>query len=309
VYLSGSLSAVQSRLVWVDRDGTEQVLSAPARAYGYPRLSPDGQRVAVELDNQIWMYDLARDTMTRFTFEGQANQDPTWTPDGKRVAFRSNRESAQARLFWQMADGSGGLERLAAGEYQQNARAWSPDGQLLTYQENDPQTSRDIWVLRMTDRKAEPFLKTQFTEGAQSFSPDGRWMVYVSDESGRPEVYVQPYPGPGGKYQISTDGGLEPRWNPNGRELFYRSGNRMMAVDVSLQPGFTAGKPRVLFEGQYFTSVFPLTGVSYDVSRDGQRFLMVKEFAVQEPGQSAAPVQLNVVLNWFEELKRRVPAN
>jgi Tol biopolymer transport system component/predicted Ser/Thr protein kinase len=305
VYLSGSVAATPNRLVWVRRDGTEQSLPAPARAYGYPRISPDGRRVAVELDNQIWMYDLARDTLTRFTFEGTANQDPTWTPDGSRLAFRSNKESAAARLFWQQADGSGGLERLTIGEYQQNARAWSPNGDVLTYQENHPQSSRDIWMFRLKDRKAEPFLQTSFTEGAQSFSPDGRWLAYVSDESGRPEVYVQPYPGPGGKWQISTETGSEPVWNRNGQELFYRSGDRMMAVDVTLQPTFAAGKPRVLFQGQYFASVFPFTGTAYDVSSDGQRFLMVK----QTEQTSAASVQLNVVVNWFEELKRRVPTN
>ena len=158
--------------------------------------------------------------MTRFTFEGTINQDPTWTPDGKRIAFRSNKESAAARLFWQMADGSGGLERLTTGEYQHNARAWSPDGQLLAFQENHPSTSRDMWVLRLT------------------------------------------------------------------------------------QPEFSAGKPRVLFEGEYFASVFPQTSTTYDVSPDGQRFLMAKETA-----RTTAPVQINVVLNWFEELKRRVPTN
>jgi len=302
VYLSGTVAATQRRLVWVSRDGTEQPLNVPARAYNYVRISPDGRRVAVELDNQIWLYDLSRDTMTRFTFEGTFNQDPTWTPDGKRIAFRSNKESASARLFWQMADGSGGLERLTTGEYQHNARAWSPDGQLLAFQENHAITGRDMWVLRLSDRKAEPFLQTQFTEGAQSFSPDGRWIVYVSDESGRPEIYVQPYPGPGGKSLVSIEGGTEPAWNRNGRELFYRSGNKMMAVDVNTQSGFSAGKPRVLFEGDYFASVFPLTGTAYDVSGDGQRFLMAKETA-----RTTAPVQINVVLNWFEELKRRVP--
>jgi Tol biopolymer transport system component len=301
-YLSGSIAATPNRLVWVRRDGMEELVPAPARAYGYPRISPDGRRVAVELDNQIWMYDLARDTLTRFTFDGTSNQDRTWTPDGSRLAFRSNRESGAARLFWQRADGSGGLERLTVGEYQQNARAWSSDGQVLTYQENHPETNRDIWIFRLTDRKAEPFLQTPFTEGAQSFSPDGRWLAYVSDESGRPEVYVQPYPGPGGKWQISTETGSEPVWNRNSRELFYRSGDRMMAVDVSLQPTFTAGKPRVLFQGQYFASVFPFTGTAYDVSPDGQRFLMVKQTE-----QTAASVQLNVVVNWTEELKRRVP--
>jgi dipeptidyl aminopeptidase/acylaminoacyl peptidase len=152
----------------------------------------------------------------------------------------------------------------------------------------------------MSDRKAQPFLRTQFDEAVPRFSPDGRWLAYISDESGRFEIYVQPYPGPGRKWQISTEGGTEPVWNPNGRELFYRSGDKMMAVDIATQPGFAAGTPRKLFEGRYELPPFPTT--NYDVSPDGQRFLLLKPIE-----QEAASTQINVVLNWFEELKRRVP--
>jgi Tol biopolymer transport system component len=147
----------------------------------------------------------------------------------------------------------------------------------------------------------QPFLRTQFDEAAPRFSPDGRWLAYVSDESGRYEIYVQPYPGPGGKWQISTEGGTEPVWNPNGRELFYRSSDKMMAVDIATQSGFAAGTPRILFEGRYEPAPFPVA--NYDVSRDGQRFLVLK---LSEEAQSA-PTQINVVLNWFEELKQKVP--
>jgi Tol biopolymer transport system component len=135
------------------------------------------------------------------------------------------------------------------------------------------------------------------------FSPDGRWLAYVSNESGRYEVYVQPYPGPGGKWQISTEGGTEPAWNPNGRELFYRSGDKMMAVDIAMQPGFTVSKPRALFAGWYEAT--PATFSNYDVTPDGQRFLMLK----RNEQEASAPTQINVVLNWFEDLKRRVPTN
>ena len=301
-YLSGSAAAIQRKLVWVARNGTEQPLAAPALAYGYARVSPDGGRIAVELDNQIWLYDLSRDTLTRFTFEALLNQTPAWTPDGKRIAFRSNKDGRN-NLYSQLADGSGGLERLTTSPYVQNPTSWSADGQLLAYFENSPTNLRDIWVLRLNDRKAQPFLATQFNEGAPSFSPDGRWLAYVSNESGRPEIYVQPYPGPGGKWQISTDGGTEPLWNRNGRELFYRSGIKMMAVQVTTQPAFAASKPSVLFEKEYAASEFPATGMAYDVSPDGQRFLMVKEAE-----QATTPTQINVVLNWFEELKRLAPA-
>jgi serine/threonine-protein kinase len=253
-----------------------------------------------ESDSNIWLYDLARDTLTRLTFQGSFNLMGAWTPDGKRIAFESNKDGA-LNPFWQLADGSGGLERLTISDYTQVPMSWSPDGQLLAFTEINPTTGYDICVLRMSDRKAQPFLQTPFTESAPRFSPDGRWIAYISDESGRNEVYVQPYPGPGGKWQISTEGGTEPVWNPNGRELFYRSGNQMIAVEIVTQPGFSAGKPRMLFEGQYEPT--PATAPNYDVSPDGQRFLMLK------PSESAeaAPTQINVVQNWFEELKQKVP--
>jgi serine/threonine-protein kinase len=303
VYVPGGLQAAQCRLVWVNRSGAEQPLAAPARAYRYPRLSPDGRRVAVgitEPEPQVWLYDLSRETLTRLTFEGNWNLNPVWTPDGKRIAFQSNKEGT-INIFWQLADGSGGLERLITGEHAQGASSWSPDGQLLAFVEITPTTGYDLWVLRLSDRKAQPFLRTPFTESAPRFSPDGRWLAYVSDESGRYEVYVQPYPGPGGKWLISVEGGTEPEWNRNGRELFYRSGDKMMAVEITTQPGFSAGKPRVLFEGKYLPT--PITFANYDVSPDGQRFLMLKA----SDQAAAAPTQINVVLNWFEELKRRVP--
>jgi serine/threonine-protein kinase len=303
VYVPGSVQATQRRLVWVSRNGAEQSVAAPAHTYMFPRLSPDGRRVAAviaEQDAQIWLYDLSRETLTRLTFEGSVNLNPVWTPDSQRIAFLSSKEGPQ-NIFWQRADGSGGLERLTTSEYTQIPTSWSPDGQLLAFAEINPTTGYDIWVLRLSDRKAQPFLRTPFLESVPRFSPDGRWLAYISGESGRLEIYVQPYPGPGGKWQISTEGGTEPTWNPNGRELFYRSGDKMMAVEIATQPGFSAGKPRVLFEGRYEPS--PATAPNYDVSADGQRFLMLKPSATVE----AASTQINVVLNWFEELKRRVP--
>jgi Tol biopolymer transport system component len=302
-YVSGRVQSAESRLVWVSRNGAEQPLAAPARTYMFPRLSPDGRRIATnisEQETQIWLYDLSRETLTRITFEGSTNNSPVWTLDGKRIVFQSNKEGP-LNLFWQLADGSGGLERLTASEHLQGPYSWTPDGQLLAFIEVNPTTQRDIWVLRMGDRKAQPFLRTPFNETEPRFSPDGRWLAYISDESGRFEIYVQPYPGPGGKWQISTEGGSEPTWNPNGRELFYRSGDKMMAVDIATQPGFTAGKPRTLFEGRYELARVPIN--NYDVSPDGQRFLVLKPV---EQAQSA-PTQINVVLNWFEELKQKVP--
>jgi serine/threonine-protein kinase len=303
VYVPGGVESAHLRLMWVSRNGVEQALPAPAQAYFAPRLSPDGQRVAVginEEESETWLYDLSRETLTRFTFGGDSNVNPTWTPDGKRIAFSSANGGA-LNLFWQLADGSGGLERLTTGAYTQVPLSFSPDGQFLAYFEVNPATQRDIWVLRMGDRKVQPFLQTPYDEAVPRFSPDGHWLAYISNESGRYEIYVQPFPGPGGKWQISTEGGEEPAWNPKGGELFYRSGDKMMAVDISTQPAFAVGKPRMLFEGKYEHAAVPST--DYAVSADGQRFLMLKPV---DQAQSA-PTQIVVVLNWFEELKQKVP--
>jgi eukaryotic-like serine/threonine-protein kinase len=300
VYVPGSVRARQLKLVWVNRMGTEQTVPAPPHNYVLPRVSPDGKRVAAgieEADSQIWLYDLSRDTLTRLTFEGNLNVDPLWTPDGKRIVFKGS----QSRLFWQPADGSGPAEELTKSELFSNnvPGSFSPDGQVLAFMGNNP--TFDLYTLPLRDGKPQTFLRTPSDETAPRFSPDGHFIVYASNESGRFEIYVRPYPGPGGKWQISTEGGMEPVWNPRGRELLYRSGNKMMAVEVTTQGTFSAGKPKVLFEGPYVPT--PRSFPDYDVSPDGQRFLVLKG---SEQAQ-AGPAQINVVLNWFEELKQKVP--
>ena len=307
VYIPGGAVATQGKMVWVSRNGAEQPLTAPARVYDQPRLSPDGRRIAVDITDsggtQVGLYDLARDTLARFTFEGNGNGLPTWTPDGRRIAFQSNKE-AGVHIFWQLADGSGGLERLTNGAYDVPF-SWSPDGKLLAFVDFNTRSGGgsgdEISVLSAGERQAQAFLHVPGFLDAPQFSPDGHWLAYVSTESGHSEIYVQPYPGPGGKWLISTEGGNEPQWNHNGKELFYRNGGKMMAVDISTQPGFTPGKPHQLFEGRYLMS--SAGRANYDVSPDGKRFLMLKPVEQEQ----AAPTQINVVLNWTEELKRLVP--
>jgi serine/threonine protein kinase/Tol biopolymer transport system component len=292
-------STGQLRLVFADRKGTEQLLAAPPHAYRNPRLSPDGQRIAVTIDeggSQEWILDVARNTLSRLTFEGTYNGGTAWTPDGKRITFGSDRGGTR-NLFWQLADGSGTAERLMTAGYTQVAGFWSPDGQTLAFEQTAPGSGYDIWTFRLGDRKATPFLQTRFNEIGPRFSPDGRWLAYASDESGRFEVYVQPYPGPGGKWQISTEGGTEPIWVRNG-ELFYRNGDKVMVVQTITRPNFSASNPKALFEGRHATfQSIP----DYDVSADGQRFLFLT------PGDEGRE-EVNVVVNWTEELKQKAPA-
>ena len=278
--------AYQRRLVWVSRDGVEQVLAAPPRNYEAPRISPDARQVAVSVRGEIWLYDLSRETLTQLTHlgnKGDSNR-PVWTPDGKRLAFCSNKDGP-TNIYWQLADGSGDLERLTTSESTNIPMSFSPDGQTLAFHQLSHYTGMDVyiydvWMLRFSDRKAQPFLRSKLWAATPQFSPDGRWLAYISDESGRYEVYLQPYPGPGGAVQISQGGGTEPVWNPNGRELFYWSRGfgrkgEMLAVDISTEPSFTAGNPRMIFEAAYLGSTSREVP-NYDVSADGQRFLMVK---------------------------------
>jgi len=297
----------ESNTVWVDRKGAVQPLAAPPRAYTHPQLSPDGSQLTVTISaaekDDIWVYDLARGSLSRLTFEGN-NHVSVWTPDGKRMVFRSIRDG-RSNLFWKPADGSGSEEQLTKSEHSLSLSSISSDGKMAFYTESDPSTRQDLWMVPLEgDRKASLILQTPFDEAAPSISPDGRWLAYLSNESGRLEVYIRAFPGPGGKWQISTEGGVEPLWSRDGRELFYWSGDKLMAVDITTQPSFQAGTPRLLFEGKYVRHGTSLAEPNFDISADGRRFLMFKQTERQEETLT----QIHVVLNWFEELRRRVPA-
>ncbi|HUV14682.1 MAG TPA: hypothetical protein VMY18_13645, partial [Acidobacteriota bacterium] len=274
------------------RDGAEEAIRGDLRPYGQPRLSPDGGMLALEIEGDIWMYDLVRGTTTRVTFDGGSR--PAWTPDGKRIVFTHS-----TGLFIVPVDGSSEAEQVTEGE-QYHSNAVSPDGQtLLLHAHNE---SEDALTLQL-DGHSEPqsWLATAFSDVGTAFSPDGKWIVYVSDESGQSEIYVRPFPGPGGRTKVSTDGGNQPMWKASG-EIFYKQDDRMMAVQIQTEPELNMGRPRELFTGQYvYGNVGPFP--SYDVTPDGQRFVMVKE-----GGKTGATRQeIILVLNWFEELKRLVP--
>jgi serine/threonine-protein kinase len=297
IYVPGSAANDATRPVWVDRQGGVQPVGMPPRPYRSFSLSPDGTRLAIAIgdpNNDVWVQDLERGSLTRLTSGGN-NVQPHWTPDGKRVVFLE-RSGGGATAFWVPADGSGEPERVFKGDQQGGAGSFSPDGQVA-FLRRAPDTGLDIWVRPLHGTQtAQPFVRTRFTEVGPRFSPDGRWISYVSDESGQYEVYVRPYPGPGGKWQVSTQGGEEQIWSRDGRELFYRNGSKWMVVAVNLQPEFKAETPRPLFEGTYVQ----VGGASYDVTADGQRFLLLQR-AAQSP-----VTHLNIVLNWFEEVKKKL---
>ena len=295
-------------LVWVTRQGREEPIGAPSRAYAFARLSPDATRLALDVRDQesdIWIWDFARKAMTRLTVDIGLDASPVWTPDGHRVAFASSRTGI-TNLFWQLADGTGTAERLTTSPAVQNASSFSPDGKTLIFTEVNSKTGPDVMQLRLDGSpKAEPVIQSNFAEAAGDLSPDGRWIAYTSNESGQNEVYVRPFPKvDGGRWPISTGGGSRPAWSRNGRELFYLAPNTaMMSVPVQTNPTFSAGNPSKLFDGPW--SVVQAAGRTYDVAPDGQRFLMIKDASADRATPS---VPINVVVHWTEELKARVPS-
>ena len=312
---SGAEADAKRSLVWVDRRGQEQAIAAPRRSYVSARLSPDGTRVALDIrdeENDTWVWDLTRATMTRLTFEPTLDGAPVWTPDSNRIVFASDR-SGIPNLFWRAADGTGSDERLTTSTNLQVPQAITTDGKTLVLREDLSGTGRDLRLLTLdpakTDRKGETknLLDSRFNEDGAAVSPDGKWIVYYSNDSGQNQVYVRPFPNVGnGRWQVSTDGGARPAWSPTGRELFYLAADNatLMAVPVSITPSFSAGTPTKLFTGPWYSGQ---TAHSYDVSRDGQRFLMIKEETAAATSAAPPPSRLVFVMNWAEELKRSVP--
>jgi len=290
--------------VWVAREGREEPIGAPPRPYAAPHLSPDGTRAVLAIGDQekdLWTWDFARQTLGRLTFDPSREFYPAWTRDGRRILFTSNRAGVP-HIFSRSADGTGAEEQLTTGKNVQfGSPSSSPDGTHVVFTEIVPGTGEDIMMLSLDGaRRVEPLLHSPFAERNGAISPDGRWLAYESNESGQEEIHVRPFPNvsDGGHWQVSAGGGTCPVWSPNGQELFYRDLNSVMAVTVQSTSTFSSGNPTKLFDGPYLTGV----GGSYDASRDGQRFLMLKGSG------PVSPARIVVVLNWFEELKAKVPA-
>ena len=287
-----------ARLVWVSRQGLEQSVIDTPRTYQNPRVDPKGRRVLVQAGD-LWLHDLMRSTFTRVATDDLATAAfPVLTLDGGRVVYKTN-----SGLSWLALDGSGRGEAIEGTASNDFPGSISPDGKLLLFVRLSPNTSGDVYQASLEgDPGIRPILQTAAYDGSAKLSPDGRWLAYSSNDSGRMEVYLRPFPAPDQRWQVSTQGGTQPVWNPNGREIFYREGDKMMAVEVKVSTDAppVLSEPKLLFERPYSYGA-GITIPNYDVSADGQRFLMVKE--------DAGVGHLNVILNWTQELERLAPTH
>jgi serine/threonine-protein kinase len=317
-YVAGESQASKLEIDWMDRAGKLQPLRSVPGDYVNPRISPDGKRVSLNVfeggSSDIWVYDWARDTMTRLTFDPGNDIAQTWTPDGQRLAFASNRSGAQ-NLYWLRADGSNDVQRLTESKHSQFPYSWTPDGKTLAFNETDPVTGSDLWVLPIEgDEKSgwkpgtpKLFLKTPFTEVTPFFSPDGRWLAYQSNESGTSEVYVRPFPGGDGKWMVSNGGGIQVRWSRNAKELFYvrPDDHKLMVANYRVVGGsFQADKP-VLWSPVQLADIGGRP--NYDVAPDGKRVVVLRYIESQEKIAEKHD-KFVLILNVFEELRHRVPS-
>ena len=307
VYVPGSAGGGNPvSLVWVGRDGDEERLPAPPRAYDHPRVSPDGTRVAVDIadgdSTDVWIWDLVGETLTQLTFDEANDLFPLWTSDSARVVFTSTREGGW--VFWKSADGTGQVERLKEGIAR--PYAWTADGRLIFEQVSD------IGVLTMEgERTEEMLLDAEFDETGPALSPDGRWLAYSFTETNTPLIYVQPFPNvDDGQWRVSPRFGRDPVWSPDGRELFYRelAGEALMVAQIETEPTFSSRTPEPLFSlSGYAVQDGVAIGRRFDLAPDGDRFIFRTSGTAAQTSDGAAFNGLIFVENWFEELKARVP--
>ena len=308
-YLRGGPEVAKYPIVVVDRKGGTSKLIEEGGAYANPRLSPDGKQLALTVlkdgNFDIWVYDLERGVPTRLTFDDAADTEQVWSPDGRYLVFSSGRDGAD-NLYRKRADGSGDEERLTKSDIPMWANSWSRDGRSIVFAGMGPNGNFDVSMLTLEDKKVQPLLASNFREADPTISPDGRWLAYTSNESGRLEVYVRPFPAGAGRWQVSDTGGGFPRWAGNGRELFYRVDDGIMSASIeAVGDSIRTGKPTRLFTGAFRGGV---TGISiggntfadYDVSADGQRFVMFPSTDAESTNRGV----VTLVTEWFDELTR-----
>ncbi len=301
-YRAGASDVRQLR--WFDRSGRELAKVGRPGDYLEPSLSPDGTRVAVGVGTwtpagDVWLLELSRGSLSRLTSHPTDDITPVWSPDGKEIVFASNR-NGQFDLYRKDAGGTGAEELIFQSSADKFPSDWSRDGKYVLYYTVDPKTKADLWMVPMSgEHKPTPFLQTEFNETNALFSPDGRWVAYNSDESGTPETYVRPFPPAGGKWQVSTQGGVQPAWRSDGKELYYLAlDGKIMAAEVNPGSDFAAGLPVPLFESGLRPEGLTESRSSFVVAPDGQRFL------VNTNAEEAARVPITVVVNWTGELKK-----
>jgi serine/threonine-protein kinase len=310
VYVTqGSRSVASRTLVWVDRQGRETPIAAPPRVYGYPRVSPDGTRIAVTSIDQnpdIWLWDLARQTLTRVTSDPAVDGFPAWMPDGRRIVFGSDRAGA-LNLFSQAADGTGGVDRLTESPNGQVPSAVTPDGRRLVFTDRSSTTGYDVMAVALDGKhQVTPLAQTPFDESNGIVSPDGRWLAYEANDTGSFEIYVRSFPDVnGGRWQVSTTGGTQPLWARSGQDLFYlRPDGALMRAAVKSGPAWTASVPTKMFDGPYALRTGGYPARNYDIAPDDQRFLMMKPTGGDATGTTP---QIVVVQHFDEELRRLIP--
>ena len=300
LYAPGVPMEFDRRAVWVDRTGTATALAQETHAFFGPKVSPDGRFVALGVNSanmSLWVYEVARGSLTRIV-SGSNNFGHVWTPDGDSITFASDRDGGQS-FYSASADGSGSIELLLEGDAWQTPQMWTPDGQTLLFESLNPETGFDIGLLSLAG-DVSWFLQTSADERGAAVSPDGEWVAFESNDSGRVQIYVCPFPAGEPRRQVSIEGGTQPRWHPEGGELFYRDGYKVMSVTTRTEGGLTLGQPKLLFESNSYVA----SEWSYDVAADGERFVMIDTSESAKP-----PTELVIVQNWAEELKRLVPTD
>jgi Tol biopolymer transport system component len=302
-YRTGS-SQNSLEMAWFDRSGKQIGPVGQPGDWRGTALSPDEKRLAVHrhetAGGDIWLLDFLRsDAATRFTFDAATHySSPVWSPDGNRIAYNGGQD-----IYVRGSSGGGNEELWVKSGTLKMPMSWSSDGRFILYEDTDPKTKTDLWILPTTgDHKPEPYLQTEFNETKGHFSPDGKWVVYTSDESGKMEIYVQTFPRTANKWRVSTNGGALPLWRKDGKEIFFFTGDRKLwSVDVKAgTANFEAGVPRFLFESRvYSTNTGNNSPIPYAVSGDGQRFLITSQ-----PADGTVSEPITVSLNWYAGFKQ-----